>query len=266
MKHRFSGRSLSLVVVGATAILLLQVTGAFGVTERVVRITNLRYQPATVRVAEGGMVSWKNDDTVAHTVTADEGGFDTGTIQPGATSIPLTFLATGRYRYHCSVLPEMTGVVVVQAASDGASPSASPSFPSTDALLGTTSSGGSGGGTAIALIGMLVLAAAGGWWTLRSTRAMQPAFALATAGTGRRAGRRERARPLRPVSDLAMQRNISMLHSLHAAGGWESVEQAFRISAADPSTVEAVREFLAEQEDWRSWEHRPRRRFLPRPH
>ena len=265
MKHRFSGRSLSLVVVGATAILLLQVTGAFGVTERVVRITNLRYQPATVRVAEGGMVSWKNDDTVAHTVTADQGGFDTRAIQPGTTSVPLTFLAAGRYTYHCTVLPEMKGTVIVEAAAASATPSASPSFPSTDTILGRSSSGSAGGGVGIALVSMLLLAGAAGWWTMRANRGMQPAFALATAGVGRRAGRRERARPLRPVTDLAMQRNISMLHSLHERGGWPSVEQAFQVSAADPATIEAVREFLAEQEDWREWRQKQPRRF-PRIH
>ena len=234
------------MLVGALTILLLQVTGALGVSEKVVTIANLKYTPRTVRIAEGGMVTWRNEDTVAHTVTADGGGFNTGAIPPGQ-SRSFTFLEAGRYPYHCAVLPSMTGVVVVEAAT--ASPTASPSFPSTDTILGT-GGGGSTGAPATALIAMLVLAGAGGWLAVRSTRTVQPAYAVA----GVRAGRvRTRSARLRPVSDLAPQRNIAMLHRLHEVGGWDSVEQMFLVSGAPPATVEAVREFVAEQEDWRAW-------------
>ena len=263
MKERSIGRWLPIVTIGAVAMLLLYTSAALGASERVVRMLSLRYTPATVTVVEGGMVTWRNEDSVAHTVTADGGGFDTGSIAPGQ-SRSLTFLEAGRYPYHCEVIPSIRGTVVVRAAAAG-SPTASPSFPSTDTILGT-GGGGSTGAPATALIAMLVLAGAGGWLAVRSTRTVQPAYAVA----GVRAGRvRTRSARLRPVSDLAPQRNIAMLHRLHEVGGWDSVEQMFLVSGAPPATVEAVREFVAEQEDWRAWRPRPRGRLsrvLRRPH
>ena len=71
------------------------------------------FAPTTVNVMPGSTVSWTNDDSTAHTVTAnDDGLFDSGPIPPGMTW-DNTFDSTGIFGYHCSIHPWMTGRVMV---------------------------------------------------------------------------------------------------------------------------------------------------------
>src|SRR3989344_428824 len=79
--------------------------------QQVVTIENYIYSPNTITVKVGSSVMFKNNDSVAHTATADDGNFDTGTIQPGETGEP-TFDKAGTYLYHCTLHPNMTGTVV----------------------------------------------------------------------------------------------------------------------------------------------------------
>ncbi|HSF51654.1 MAG TPA: plastocyanin/azurin family copper-binding protein [Nitrososphaeraceae archaeon] len=72
------------------------------------------FVPPEISVSsEGNIVSWTNDDSTEHTVTADDGSFDSGPISPGDT-FDNTFDAPGDFGYHCSIHPFMTGVVVVE--------------------------------------------------------------------------------------------------------------------------------------------------------
>ena len=53
-----------------------------------------------------------NEDTEAHTVTADSsGGFDVK-VPPGKT-VELTAPAAGSYKYHCTYHSDMHGTLVV---------------------------------------------------------------------------------------------------------------------------------------------------------
>ncbi len=72
------------------------------------------YSPSPATVAVGKTVAWTNADSVAHTSTANDGSFDTGTIAPGATSKAITMTATGTFAYFCAIHPSMVGQVVVQ--------------------------------------------------------------------------------------------------------------------------------------------------------
>jgi plastocyanin len=63
--------------------------------------------------SEGNIVSWINDDSTEHTITADDGSFDSGPISSGDT-FDNTFDAPGDFGYHCSIHPFMTGVVIVE--------------------------------------------------------------------------------------------------------------------------------------------------------
>ncbi|HJU58219.1 MAG TPA: plastocyanin/azurin family copper-binding protein [Nitrososphaeraceae archaeon] len=63
--------------------------------------------------SEGNIVSWTNDDSIEHTVTSDDGAFDSGPISPGDT-FDNTFDSPGEFGYHCSIHPFMTGVVIVE--------------------------------------------------------------------------------------------------------------------------------------------------------
>ena len=75
-------------------------------------IKGFSFQPEVLKVKVGAKVTWTNDDTVAHTVTADTNSFDSGNLQP-AGSFSFTFTRPGTYAYHCSIHPSMHGSVVV---------------------------------------------------------------------------------------------------------------------------------------------------------
>jgi plastocyanin len=92
----------------------------------VVEMRNNGFSPAVITVRAGTLVVWVNRDPVAHTVTADDGGFNSGWIGPGG-SFSLEFDRPGRYPYYC--IPHggpggfgMSGVVVVTGPTPGSSP------------------------------------------------------------------------------------------------------------------------------------------------
>lgn len=76
----------------------------------------ISFQPAELAVHPGETVEFKNEDIVAHTVTADDGSFDSGLIQPGS-SWKMTVQKAGTVAYHCTPHPNMKAVLV---ASSGA--------------------------------------------------------------------------------------------------------------------------------------------------
>jgi plastocyanin len=77
------------------------------------KIDNFAFSPATLTVSGNARVDVTNDDSTAHTVTANDGkSFDTGSIDPGSSS-RLSTLKPGRYPYHCSIHSFMHGTLVV---------------------------------------------------------------------------------------------------------------------------------------------------------
>lgn len=78
-----------------------------------VQIVNFAFAPASITVAVGASVAWTNNDSVAHTVTADDKSFDSGNLDRGKT-FSFTFTKAGTYTYHCAIHPNMKGAIVVQ--------------------------------------------------------------------------------------------------------------------------------------------------------
>lgn len=68
------------------------------------------FSPADVTVMQTGSLLWVNKDSQVHTVTADDGSFDSGDIQPGS-SFGLAFTKIGPHPYHCKYHAEQTGLV-----------------------------------------------------------------------------------------------------------------------------------------------------------
>ena len=68
-----------------------------------------------VTIEEGGKVIWQNEDSAPHTATADDGSFDTGTLEEGKLKSE-NFKEAGTYTYICSIHPDMHGTVEVVAA------------------------------------------------------------------------------------------------------------------------------------------------------
>ena len=78
-----------------------------------VKIENFAFAAPSVTVKAGSTVTWTNDDATAHTVTANDGSFDSGSLGKDGT-YSFTFTKAGTYAYHCSFHSMMTGTVVVQ--------------------------------------------------------------------------------------------------------------------------------------------------------
>jgi plastocyanin len=77
-----------------------------------VQIVEFTYEPDPVVVQVGGKVTWQNEDSAPHTATADDGSFDTGTIEEGKLG-STTFKEAGTFTYHCEIHPTMHGTVEV---------------------------------------------------------------------------------------------------------------------------------------------------------
>src|SRR5207245_2725313 len=91
--------------------------------------TTAGYDPPTLNVALGDTVTWTNSDTAApHTVTAQNGSFDSGFLAKGATW-SFTPAAAGTFAYYCAFHPGMLATLVV--AATGAAPPPTPTTPPT---------------------------------------------------------------------------------------------------------------------------------------
>jgi plastocyanin len=73
----------------------------------------MTFSPKRLEIAAGTTVIWTNNDQLVHTVTADDGSWDSGAIEPGKTWTH-TFTQPGEYSFHCTPHPFMKAVVVVR--------------------------------------------------------------------------------------------------------------------------------------------------------
>ena len=81
-------------------------------TDATVSIQNFAFSPASVTIKAGGTVAWTNVDAAPHTVTDNNGGFDSGSISTNA-KYSHTFAAAGTYTYHCTFHSMMATATVV---------------------------------------------------------------------------------------------------------------------------------------------------------
>jgi plastocyanin len=82
--------------------------------DHVVKMENMKFSPAALRVRVGDRVDFRNADLVPHTVTAKSAGaFDSGLVKPGES---WTFVAktAGNFGYTCTFHPMMVGKLVVR--------------------------------------------------------------------------------------------------------------------------------------------------------
>lgn len=77
-----------------------------------VAIENYAYSPSPITVTVGQTVRFTNKDDVAHTVTDQNGAFDSGMLDKDK-SWSFKFEKAGTYTYYCTVHPSMKGSVVV---------------------------------------------------------------------------------------------------------------------------------------------------------
>lgn len=99
---------------------LLKFVDLKGKKEIVIPIENYSFAPRDISVSRGTKITWQNRDRLSHTINSDP--------HPGHTYFPalnsrilnyndsfsVVFNEPGVYLYHCSVHPEMSGVIVVE--------------------------------------------------------------------------------------------------------------------------------------------------------
>ena len=81
-------------------------------TARAVSIGDNFFEPAAATIEPGDSVTWTNNGAVPHTVTADNGLFDSGVLDPGE-SYTVDFDGQGTLAYYCTLHPEMRGSLTV---------------------------------------------------------------------------------------------------------------------------------------------------------
>jgi plastocyanin len=77
-------------------------------------IQGTAFHPTMLTVKAGTTITIDNKDSFAHTVTADDGSFDTGSIA-GGSSTTLDLKTAGTFTFHCNIHPTtMKGTFVVE--------------------------------------------------------------------------------------------------------------------------------------------------------
>lgn len=117
------GWALALAILATSSVVLTATATAAAVSARIVEpsadLTSWGYAPESLTVQVGDTVTWTNTGQAPHTVTADNGAFDSGIINPN-DSWTYTASTPGTFTYLCTLHPTMRGTLVVLAAGAAA--------------------------------------------------------------------------------------------------------------------------------------------------
>jgi plastocyanin len=75
--------------------------GAVADQPAAIKLVNFEFTPAQLMVKVGTTVVWTSEDNAPHTVTADDGSFDSGNLQKG-DSFKFTFTKAGKFPFYCA--------------------------------------------------------------------------------------------------------------------------------------------------------------------
>jgi plastocyanin len=122
-------KRLLYLAILSMAALLVCAPAVSAQDDMTVSIQDFSFDPGQITVPPGTTVTWTNEGPSPHTTTADDGSWDSGTLQQGE-DFSFTFDEPGTYTYHCSIHPDMTASVKVSGgggttSSSSASMSAS---------------------------------------------------------------------------------------------------------------------------------------------
>ena len=143
--HRNAARPLA-ALIGAM-LLLASLAGLVGAppsvraAEQAVQIGDGTFSPARLTVAVGDTVTWTNADSSPHTVTSEDGTFDSGNLDEGQV-FSHTFTTPGTFAYRCEYHSDMTATVVVEATATQAT--AAPAASTAAAPAASSISGAAG--------------------------------------------------------------------------------------------------------------------------
>src|SRR5262245_60407686 len=89
-------RAAAVTLALSTALLSSSVASA---QEAVVNMELLTFAPKEITIPAGTTLQWPNTSVLAHTVTSDDGLFDSGMV-PAGEAFAFTFDAPGVYQYY----------------------------------------------------------------------------------------------------------------------------------------------------------------------
>ena len=144
-------RLLLLVVLSVIALLMfVPSVGAQGASVESVPIQNEWsvtigdnfFAPPDAAIEPGSTITWTNNGALPHTVTADDGSFDSGMLNPG-DSYTVAFDGQGTVTYFCAIHPEMRGSVTVGGGGGGGGGGGVPAEqPASEDMSGDMGAGG----------------------------------------------------------------------------------------------------------------------------
>jgi plastocyanin len=108
-----SKRYVSALLTAAMVADISAVSAAEGPTGEEVQIKDFMFEPVSLSVKSGSVVTWTNKDDGPHTVASDAGLFRSGALDTGER-FTFKFDKPGTYHYVCSVHPKMVGTIVVR--------------------------------------------------------------------------------------------------------------------------------------------------------
>ncbi|NKE55545.1 copper-binding protein [Lentzea sp. PSKA42] len=128
-------RGLASAVLAAFAVLTMLSTAPVASAEpHQIPISQFAYQPASMTVRVGDVVTWTNQDQAPHDVVA--GTFRSPMLETGQ-SWSYTFTQPGTFDYICSVHPDMRARITVLAAPTTQQPVVPPAAPATPTTAAT---------------------------------------------------------------------------------------------------------------------------------
>jgi plastocyanin len=94
-------------------VLMIALASADKATPKTVAIDGTTYQPSTLTVKVGDVVTWQNKDPFPHSVTSKDAGFDSQSIAAGKS---WNYKATkrGEFSYTCALHPTMKATLRVE--------------------------------------------------------------------------------------------------------------------------------------------------------
>jgi LPXTG-motif cell wall-anchored protein len=125
MRNPLSG--MSRIAIGLILSGTLVLAGAGVAMAADVSMLDDDFSPAQISIAVGESVTFANQGDRPHTATADDGSFDTGSVDPAA-SAEVTFDTAGTFPFYCQFHggpggDGMAGVITVTGAGGGGTPS-----------------------------------------------------------------------------------------------------------------------------------------------
>ncbi len=105
------------VIIAAVALWLLVPPATSAQPAVTINMTRDAFDQTEVDIPAGSSVVWTNGNALTHTVTADDGSFDSGDV-PSGKQFSMEFDTPGTYPYYCSYHGDvggvgMSGVIVV---------------------------------------------------------------------------------------------------------------------------------------------------------